>query len=89
MTEKKDSISETILRWGARKRARMEADSRLGFRSYTIRILLILGFTFLDGIFIPSAFQSLGLLRAQFVVPMVIVLVAVVAVEVKAVSRVR
>jgi len=84
--EKEDSISETILRWGARKRNRMEADSRLSFRTYTAKMLLSLLFILLDGIFIPSGFEAVGLLTAQFAVPIAVSLLVVVAVELKVLS---
>lgn len=89
MGEKKDSISETIRRWGARKRIRMEADSKLSFRSYTAKMLLSLFFILLDGIFIPSGFEAVGLLTTQFAVPIAISLLVVVAVELKVLSLFR
>lgn len=89
MTEKKDSISETILRWGARKRARMEADSKMSFRTYAAKMLLVVAFIFIDGLFIPSLFQWLGLLAVQFVLPIAVALVAAAAVELSILSRIK
>ena len=89
MSDKKDSVTETILRWGARKRARMEADSKLGFWSYIAKMLLATLFILLDGIFIPSGFEALGLLTFGFVVPIAITLLVAAVAELKVLSMIR
>lgn len=89
MGEKEDSISETILRWGARKRIRMGADSKLSFRVYTAKMMLSLFFILLDGIFIPSGFEAAGLLTTEFAIPIAVALLVAVAVELKVLSLFR
>jgi len=89
LPDKEDSVTETILRWGAKKRARMEADSKLGFRSYAAKMLLALVFILLDGIFVPSAFEALGLLTVGFAVPIAITLLVAAFAELKVLSMIR
>jgi len=67
----------------------MEADSKLGFRSYAAKMLLTLLFILADGIFIPSGLQAAGLLTAEFAVPVGAAFLLVVAVELKALSLIR
>lgn len=89
MGDKDDSITDTILRWGKRKRARIQADSQMSFRKYSAKILLSLAFIFLDGIFIPSGFEALGLLTLSYAVPIAVVLLLVVALELKVLSLIK
>jgi hypothetical protein len=84
-----DWVTGTLKQWGARKRARIKADSELSFSKYTAKMLLSLVFILLDGIFIPSGFEALGLFTFGYAVPIAIVLIAAAALELKALSLFR
>lgn len=86
---KEDSVTGSILRWGAKKRSRIRADSSIGFGRYAAKMALSLVFVVLDGIFIPSGFEALGILTVNYVVLIAIVLTVAASVELKILSLIR
>lgn len=85
-----DQKDKGILRRLAdKRRARLAADSALSFKKHVAKMSLIAVFLFLDGLIIPSVFQSYGLLTREFLLPIGLTLLLAIAVQVELLSRIK
>jgi hypothetical protein len=78
-----------LRRLAHKRRARLAADSAMSFKKYVARMSLVVVFLFLDGIIIPSVFQSYGLLTREFLLPIGLTLLLAIAVQVGLLSRIK
>jgi hypothetical protein len=79
----------TLRRLANKRRARLAADSAMSFKKYAAKMSLIVFFLFLDGLIIPSVFQSYGLLNREFVLPIGLILLLAIALQAGLISRIK
>lgn len=76
-------------RLGDRRRARLAADSALSFRKFAAKMSVIVASFLIDGLIIPSAFQTYGLLTKAFALPIILSLLLAIALELELISRIK
>jgi len=78
-----------LLRLADRRRARLAADSALSFKKFVAKMSLIVASFLFDGLVIPSAFQTFGLLTRAYALPIAFTLLLAVALEIELISRIK
>ncbi|MDA4135361.1 MAG: hypothetical protein OK441_07305 [Thaumarchaeota archaeon] len=74
MDEDENSLKGALKRYGARRRDRLMAESRMGMGKYAMKLSLVLVCMAVDLLGIPSVFQALGIFGAGFAIPMIAVI---------------
>jgi len=89
MEDKQQKNKGMLARLADRRRARLAADSALSFRKFAAKMSLIVVFFLVDGLIIPSAFQTYGLLTRSYALPIALTLLLAVALELELISRIK
>jgi len=89
MEDKQQKNKGVLMRLADRRRARLAAESAMSFRKFVARMSLVVASFLLDGLVIPSAFQTYGLLTRAYALPIGLAVLLAVALEIELISRIR